>query len=232
MRGGKRVGDGGQLAAPAVSKAPWLRLMGGRGEPARADRLAFVTKRCGAILLAGMAVVAISANGTFTRGAARAADLNNTGTIDNNVARTQNVATNTGTINNNSGGAWTGAVLTNAGAINNNSGGTWTGNANNTAGTLTNAGIWTGDANNAGTVVNSGTWTTTSAGFANSGTLTTIGTLDATNGGLANTGTVNANGGALKRAVPQKTRTLNRNGTGGNNSPVTQHGGAPLAIKR
>src|SRR5260370_10382542 len=192
MRGGKRVGDGGQLAAPVASKAHWLRLMGGGGEPARAEPLAFVTKRCRAILLAGMAVVAISAHGTLTLGSARAADLNNTGTIDNNVARTQNVATNTGTINNNSGGAWTGAVLTNAGAINNNSGATWTGNANNTAETLTNDGIWTRDANNAGTVVNSGTSTTTSAGFANSGTLTPTATLHATKGGPTNTATMTA----------------------------------------
>src|SRR5258708_27677569 len=29
MRGGKRVGDGGHLAAPSVSKAYWLRLMAG-----------------------------------------------------------------------------------------------------------------------------------------------------------------------------------------------------------
>src|SRR5260370_42000031 len=121
MRGGKRVGDGGQLAAPAVSKAHWLRLMGGRGEPARAEPLAFVTKRCRAILLAGMAVVAISAHGTLPLGSARAADLKNPGTIEHNVAMTQNVPTNTGTINNNTGGAWTGPVLTNARAINNNS---------------------------------------------------------------------------------------------------------------
>src|SRR5260370_42381419 len=100
MRGGKRVGDGGQLAAPAVSKAHWLRLMGGRGEPARAEPLAFVTKRCRAILLAGMAVVAISAHGTLTLGSARAADLHNTGTIDNHPARTQHVAAQPGTIDN------------------------------------------------------------------------------------------------------------------------------------
>src|SRR5262245_32395814 len=99
MRGGKRVGDGGRSAGPAVSKAHWLRLMGGRGEAARVEPSASVTKRCRAILLAGTAVAAISAHGALTFGSAQAADLNNTGTVDNNVARTQNVATNTGTIN-------------------------------------------------------------------------------------------------------------------------------------
>src|SRR5260370_40536410 len=108
MRGGKRVGDGGQLAAPAVSKAHWLRLMGGRGEPARAEPLAFVTKRCRAILLAGMAVVAISAHGTLTPGSARAADFDNTGTLDNKVARTPKAAANTGTHDTNNGGGRTG----------------------------------------------------------------------------------------------------------------------------
>src|SRR6266849_9149974 len=117
--------------------------MRGGGESARAEPLAFVMKRCrGVLLAAGMALLAISAHGALTLGSARAADLNNTGTVDNSGSNTQNVATNTGTINNNSGGAWTGDVLTNAGAINNNGGATWTGNANNTAGTLANAGTW------------------------------------------------------------------------------------------
>src|SRR5258707_15701296 len=88
--------------------------MGGHGEAARAEPLASVTKRCRAILLAGTAVVAISAHGALTLGPAQAADLNNIGTVDNNVARTQNVATNTGTINNNSGGARPREVFTNA----------------------------------------------------------------------------------------------------------------------
>ena len=152
--------------------------MRGGGQSARAEPLSFITKRCwGVVLAASTALIALSAHGALTLGPAQAADLNNTGIVDNSGARTQNVATNTGTINNNSGGAWTGNVLTNAGAINNNSGATWTGNANNTAGTLTNAGTWAGDANNAGSVNNSGTWTTTSAGFTNSGALTTTGRL-------------------------------------------------------
>src|SRR5260370_11488356 len=99
MRGGKRVGDGGQLAAPAVSKAHWLRLMGGRGEPARAEPLAFVTKRCRAILLAGMAVVAILAPGTLTPCSARSAGFNNTGTNHHNLATTHKSATTHSTIN-------------------------------------------------------------------------------------------------------------------------------------
>src|SRR5258707_14470530 len=90
--------------------------MGGHGEAARAEPLASVTKRCRAILLAGTAVVAISAHGALTLGSAQAADLNNTGTVDNNVARTQNVATNTGTINNNSGGGWSRGVFAGPGA--------------------------------------------------------------------------------------------------------------------
>src|SRR5258707_15560468 len=117
--------------------------MGGHGEAARAEPLASVTKRCRAILLAGTAVVAISAHGALTLGSAQAADLNNTGTVDNNVATTQNVATNTGTINNNSGGTGDGEVFTNAGATKNNAGARWGGPAK-TAGARNNPGISTG----------------------------------------------------------------------------------------
>src|SRR5258708_16796447 len=96
MRGGKRVGDGGQLAAPAVSKAHWLRLMGGRGEPARAEPLAFVTKRCRAILLAGIAAVATFIHGTLNLVSARAADVNHTGILRHNVASHPTLARTTG----------------------------------------------------------------------------------------------------------------------------------------
>ncbi len=152
--------------------------------------------------------VTVASNGTLTANAGIA----NTGTI-----------TNSGRVNagvNNTGAA---ALITNAPT------GTWNGNLlSNTGGaTVSNAGTWNGDANNTSIVTNSGTWTTTSAGFANSGTLTTTGTLDATKGGLTNTGTVNAAGGAVNGAITNGagghfnvTGTVTSNGTF-NNSTVT-----------
>jgi hypothetical protein len=157
--------------------------------------------------------------------------LNNTGTFNNSGPNTQNVATNTGTINNNSGGAWAGDVFTNAGAINNNVGATWFGNANNTAGLLTNAGAWTGDATNASTVINSGTWTTAaSAGFVNSSLLTNTGTLNATNGGLTNTGTVDAAGEFKGAITNQNAGTFMVNGNSVANSTFANNGIATLKV--
>src|SRR5258706_15756242 len=116
-------------------------MMCGGCESARAERLAFVTKRCwGVVLAASTALIAISAQGPLTLGPVQAADLNNTGVIDNTGARTQNVATNTGTINNDSGGTWTGNVFTKPGAPNKNPGAPGAGQAKNTAATHTNAG--------------------------------------------------------------------------------------------
>src|SRR5262249_49716739 len=61
-------------------------------------------------------------------------DLTNAGTVNNNGINTANVASNSGTINNNSGATWTGNVQSNTGTI--NTLGTW--NAN--SGPINNAG--------------------------------------------------------------------------------------------
>src|SRR5215467_12944066 len=186
MRGGR--GDGGHFAAPAVIKAYWLCLTvstvlaGGLAslavDPVWAQT---ITIPSGAsLVVTGLTTNAgdvITNAGTVT--VSTGSTLDNSGTVANNGTFNADV--------NNTGAA---ALITN------NANATWNGNLlSNTGGaTVTNGGTWNGDANNASIVTNSGTWTTTSAGFTNSGTLTTTGTLDGTNGGLTNTGTVNAAG--------------------------------------
>jgi fibronectin-binding autotransporter adhesin len=152
----------------------------------------------------------INNNGTLTNNGTVNDDLNNTNVMNNNNSFNGNVASNTGTISNNSGGTWTGDVLTNASAINNNAGATWIGNANNSSGTLTNAGTWTG------TITNAGTFTNDAPGTVS--------------GGLTNTGTVNANGGAINGAIANNAGTFNVNGTVTSANTFTNASGAALAI--
>ncbi len=87
------------------------------------------------LLLLGAATVALLADGT---GAAAG------GPPNNNVVYNGDVASNTGTINNNFPGVWTGNVLSNAGGIYNNIGATWAGTVVNT-GHVGNFSVWTGD---------------------------------------------------------------------------------------
>jgi|GEM_PF-1322074 len=91
-------------------------------------------------------------------------DLANTSTFDNNNVYNANVASNTGTINNNTPGVWTGNVLTNTGTINNNSGATWKGTVKGNSATVNNnlGGTWQGDVDaNIGVVTNRSSWTGT-----------------------------------------------------------------------
>jgi uncharacterized protein with beta-barrel porin domain len=88
-------------------------------------------------------------------------DLANTSTFDNNMVFNANVTSNTGTINNNTPGAWTGNVLTNAATINNNAGATWSGNVITNDGSINNnaGAVWTGDVTNTnGQIANGGQW--------------------------------------------------------------------------
>lgn len=87
-------------------------------------------------------------------------DLDNASMFNNNGIYKANVASNTGTINNNTPGVWTGNVLSNAGTINNNSGSTWTGDVKASAGTISNAAgaTWTGSVASTGAVGNRGHW--------------------------------------------------------------------------
>jgi len=88
-------------------------------------------------------------------------DLANTNLFDNNHNYNANVASNTGTINNNTPGVWTGNVLTNSGYINNNAGAMWDGDIRANSGLITNAAgaTWTGDVvTNVNGISNQGTW--------------------------------------------------------------------------
>jgi len=87
-------------------------------------------------------------------------DLDNTGTFSNNETYNANVATNSGTINNNTPGLWTGNISSNAGLISNNAGSTWTGDVVTNNGTIENSGTWVGHVlSNVGYIRNYGTWT-------------------------------------------------------------------------
>jgi hypothetical protein len=101
-----------------------------------------------------MAAVLAAANGAAAGGTAF------TGTNNNSTVKNTDVTSNTGTINNNAPGVWTGNVLSNAGSINNNTGATWSGNvAGNSSGILNNIGAsWTGSVVNTGGTANHGTW--------------------------------------------------------------------------
>ena len=94
-------------------------------------------------------------------------DLDNNATFNNNAAYHADVASNTGTINNNTPGVWEGNILSNAGQINNNAGASWQGTVNANLWRIYNWGTWTGDVNGNGstTMVNAlienskgGTW--------------------------------------------------------------------------
>lgn len=69
-------------------------------------------------------------------------DLKNTGTFANNETYNANVDSNTGTINNNTPGYWTGNIASNAGLISNNQGSTWNGIVEGNTGAISNNGIW------------------------------------------------------------------------------------------
>lgn len=93
-------------------------------------------------------------------------DLENTGTFDNDSENNANVLSNSGTINNNAGGVWTGDILDNEGTINNAEGAEWIGDVVSNGGVgpfvpIFNRGTWTGDVrNNSGFIGNAdGTWT-------------------------------------------------------------------------
>lgn len=87
------------------------------------------------LLLLCAAMVALLADGA---GAAAG------GPPNNNVVYNGDVASNTGTINNNFPGVWTGNVLSNAGGIYDNIGAIWAGTVVNT-GHVGNFGAWTGN---------------------------------------------------------------------------------------
>lgn len=76
---------------------------------------------------------------------AHAAPPANTGTYNNNTAITVDVTSNTGTIDNNAPGVWTGKVLSNQGRINNNLGAAWAGTVVTNIGEIFNHGQWTGN---------------------------------------------------------------------------------------
>jgi autotransporter-associated beta strand protein len=96
-------------------------------------------------------------------------DLANTSIFNNNNAYVADVTSNTGTINNNTPGVWTGNIDSNRGVISNNDGATWNGdvldNGNHAAPSLNYqiwnqaGGVWNGEvADNYGTIRNIGTW--------------------------------------------------------------------------
>lgn len=91
-------------------------------------------------------------------------DLANASLFDNNNTYNANVASNTGTINNNTPGLWTGDILTNSGRISNNVGATWNGSVVANIGTVNNAGTWVGDVRGTGT---SGYWPDWTYGLVN-----------------------------------------------------------------
>ena len=99
-------------------------------------------------------------NGTLINDGTVHDDLANTGTFVNNDAYNANVDSNTGTIDNNTPGLWTGNVKTNASIINNNAGASWVGVIESNGNRITNGGAWDGGIqSNNGNIVNNGTWT-------------------------------------------------------------------------
>jgi fibronectin-binding autotransporter adhesin len=116
-----------------------------------------VTVASGGQLIATVGGITNNAGGTITvaLGGTVKDDLNNAGAITNNGVYIANVASNTGTIDNNK--TWTGTV-SNAGTFNNSAGATVSGLLTNTAGTTTNNGALNGGANvSGGTFTGSGT---------------------------------------------------------------------------
>ena len=107
-------------------------------------------------MLLGVATAAVlgAANGAGAGGTAF------TGTNNNSTAENTDVTSNTGTINNNTPGVWTGNVLSNVGSINNNTGATWMGSVLSNAGDVANGigASWTGSVVNTGGMANHGTW--------------------------------------------------------------------------
>lgn len=128
----------------------------GRGCRMAFARLDSRTPRRRSPLRLGVATAALLAamNGAGAGGTAF------TGTNNNSTTKNTDVTSNTGTINNNTPGVWTGNVLSNVGSINNNTGATWMGNVLSNAGDIANnigAG-WTGSVVNTGGMSNHGTW--------------------------------------------------------------------------
>jgi hypothetical protein len=165
--------------------------------------------------------------------------LNNAGTVDNNGTYNANVATNTGTINNNTGATWNGNVLSNTATINNKIGANWNGSLTTSGGVVTNSGVWTGNAtvqaggtlnnnfiwngnvNNAGTFANNGPNGTVLLGLTNAATATNSGTI---NNGVGNSGSF-TNTGTVTGGLTNAAGTTNNNGSGIINGGATVTGG-------
>ncbi len=90
-------------------------------------------------------------NGTLINDGTVHDDLDNHGTFTNNKNYNADVATNTGTIDNNKPGYWTGDIESNAGEIRNAVDATWDGSVDANIGIVSNRGIWKGDVNGNGT---------------------------------------------------------------------------------
>jgi len=81
-------------------------------------------------------------NGTLINDGTVHDDLENHGSFANNKIYNANVDTNTGTIDNNKPGYWTGNVESNAGRINNAIDATWNGAVEGNTGSISNNGTW------------------------------------------------------------------------------------------
>jgi autotransporter-associated beta strand protein len=208
-----------------------------------------VTVANGATLNATTGGVTNNAGGTVTVAAGGTVKdvLNNAGAVTNNGTYIANVATNTGTIANQTGGSWTGNLASNTGTVTNQSGATWAGNAANSAGgTLNNSGTWAGTVSNAGTFNNNAgatvsgplantAGTTTNSGALNGGANISGGALNTNTatslvaGGLTNTATVNA-AGAVNGVIANNAGTFTATGALTSNSTFTNAAGATLAV--
>lgn len=166
-----------------------------------ADPLGIITNTAIWNLNSGGSVYAngINNSGTFNvaNGATVVDDLNNTGTFNNSGNYTANITNDTaaGIITNTSTGVITGDLLSNTNGASVTNAGAWTGSANNSS-LLTNAagGTWTGDLTNdsTGTLTNAGSW---NGVIGNSGTVInsatgTIVTISQTDGSTTNAGTI------------------------------------------
>src|SRR5690606_26325149 len=100
-------------------------------------------------------------NGTFINDGTVNDDLANTGDFTNNDIYNAKVLSNTASIDNTSGGVWTGDILSNAGRISNY--GSWHGAVTGNSGNILNdGGTWTGDVRVASGFIgnrNGATWT-------------------------------------------------------------------------
>lgn len=81
-------------------------------------------------------------NGTLINDGTVHDDLENHGSFANNKTYNADVDTNTGTIDNNKPGYWTGTVESNAGVINNAVDATWDGAVEGNTGSISNNGTW------------------------------------------------------------------------------------------